>query len=140
MTIQHKYSRHLHWQAGASLLEVMVAVLIISFGILGLVGLQVKASSISIAAEDRNRASLLANDFISTMQARGEIPSGELLEALEDRAQDMQKGGLPSGEFKTVKISNNLVAVTVQWTPTNRQSSGEGEIAKYTTVAVLPHP
>jgi type IV pilus assembly protein PilV len=54
-------------QAGIALLEVLVAILLFSFGILGLIGLQARAISFSTDAEDRNRAAMLANEVATLM-------------------------------------------------------------------------
>lgn len=123
--------RHQH---GSSLLEVLVAVLIVSLGLLGLVGLQAKATSMSVSAEDRSRAALLANDFVSTMQLMRQIPEGTVLDALQERAADTLTGGLPDGEFKIDEVADNIVAVTVEWTPTNTPD----QPARHTTVAIIP--
>ncbi len=53
--------------AGMTLIEVMVATLIFSLGVLGLVAMQAKATSLSRDAEDRNRAALLANEGVSML-------------------------------------------------------------------------
>lgn len=124
----------LRHQYGSSLLEVLVAVLIVSFGLLGLVGLQAKATSMSISAEDRSRAALLANDFVSTMQLMRRMPNSDELEALQGRAENTLAGGLPDGEFKIEKVADNIVAVTVEWTPTNTPD----QPARHTTVAIIP--
>jgi len=55
-------------QRGSTLLEVLVSVLIFSFGILGLVAMQVRATQYSVDAEDRNRAALLADDLAAQMR------------------------------------------------------------------------
>ncbi len=55
-------------QSGTSLIEVLIALLIFCFGILGLVGLQANATKVSYDAEDRTRASLIAADMVAEMQ------------------------------------------------------------------------
>ena len=54
-------------QTGVALLEVLVSVLLFSLGVLGLIGLQARAINLSIDAEDRNRAALIANDIAAAM-------------------------------------------------------------------------
>ena len=53
---------------GFALLEVLVALLLFSFGILGLLGLQARAVSSESDAQDRNRAALIADRCASQMQ------------------------------------------------------------------------
>ena len=50
-----------------TLIEVLVSLLIFSFGFLGLIGMQARAVQLSTDAEDRSRAALLANDIVTTM-------------------------------------------------------------------------
>ena len=54
-------------QAGVMLLEALVAILIFSVGILGIVKLQAASIQESSAAEYRTIASMMANDVISQM-------------------------------------------------------------------------
>lgn len=54
-------------QSGAFLLEVLIAILIFSVGILGIVGLQASAVTASTDAKYRSEASLLANKLIGQM-------------------------------------------------------------------------
>jgi type IV pilus assembly protein PilV len=49
------------------MIEVLVAVLILSFGVLGLIGLQARAIGVANDAEDRNQAALLADEIIAAM-------------------------------------------------------------------------
>ncbi len=60
-------------QRGMLLLEMLVAVLLLSLGLLGLVGLQSAVVANSINAEDRTQAALLANELVSTMWAQGTV-------------------------------------------------------------------
>jgi type IV pilus assembly protein PilV len=54
-------------QKGMLLLEVLIAIVIFSFGILGLVGLQASVIANSINAEERSQAALLADEIVSQM-------------------------------------------------------------------------
>ncbi len=56
-------------QCGASLVEVMVAVTILSIGLLGLGLLQVKSLQLNTDAYLRSQATLIANEFIEDMRA-----------------------------------------------------------------------
>jgi len=62
-------NRRIHYQGGAMLLEALVALLIFSVGILGMVGMQTAAIQNSAAAVYRSEASYLANQIIATMWA-----------------------------------------------------------------------
>lgn len=67
-------------QHGVALLEVLISILIFSFGILGLIGLQARAIGFSLDAEDRNRAALLADDVASLMWLNNSVtlPAADL--------------------------------------------------------------
>ena len=54
-------------QHGVAMIEVLVAVLILSFGVLGLIGLQARAVNVANDAEERNQAALLADEIIAAM-------------------------------------------------------------------------
>jgi len=56
-------------QSGASLIEVMVAVIIMSIGLLGLAAMQTTAMKNNQSAMQRTQASLLAYEFIDLMRA-----------------------------------------------------------------------
>lgn len=56
-------------QCGASLIEVMVAVTILSIGLLGLGLLQVKSLQLNTDAYLRSQATLIASEFIEDMRA-----------------------------------------------------------------------
>src|SRR5690606_18258069 len=81
-------------QRGVALIEVLVAILIFSIGVLGLIGLQSRAIAVSMDTEDRNRASLLANELVSMLWLRGtsDITADEKT-AWEDRVADATQGG-----------------------------------------------
>jgi len=66
----------MHRQAGASLLEALVAILIFSMGIIALMGMQAASIKNSIDAKYRADAAYLANQIIAQMWVdRGNIDS-----------------------------------------------------------------
>jgi type IV pilus assembly protein PilV len=54
-------------QGGMTLIEVLVAVVLLAVGLLGMLGLLAIASKNSSDAQDRNRAALLANELAASM-------------------------------------------------------------------------
>ena len=102
-------------QRGSTLLEVLVAVLIFSFGILGLVAMQVRATQYSVDAEDRNRAALLADDLAAQMRLARTVtlPTAQIT-AWQARVADATTQGLPSGTA-TITVAGNTALITITW-------------------------
>lgn len=67
---QRRTRQAMHSQErGVLLLEALIAILIFSLGVLGMIGLQTASVKQATAAEDRSTAALLANDLIGRMWA-----------------------------------------------------------------------
>lgn len=104
-------------QTGFTLLEVLVAILICSFGLLGIVGLQARAMQYSVSAEDSNRAILLANEITTEMYTLNSVtlPS-TVIDAWQTRVRTPSAGGLPGGTG-TVAVAGRVATVTIEWLP-----------------------
>jgi type IV pilus assembly protein PilV len=121
--------------AGVSLVEVLVAILLFSFGLLGLVGLQARATQYAISAEDSNRAALLASDLAATMWTAGttSLPQATV-DAWSERVSAAAAGGLPNGQG-TVDVAGGVATITVSWRPPHVPSTQQH---RYQTQVVLP--
>lgn len=124
------------------MIEVLVAVLLFSLGVLGLMGLQAQAIKYSVESEDRNRAALFANEIASAMWLTNTValdpnagtPSSP---SWNTRARKI----LPSGEV-TIDAEPTLVRsanVTITWAPPQR-SANEAATSRLTTRVTLPPP
>lgn len=123
-------------QAGVALLEVLVSVLLFSLGVLGLIGLQARAINLSIDAEDRNRAALIANDIAATMWTTRTVAIDAA--AWTTRASNLQAGGLPSGNVTiTSDATTNSADIVITWRPPQRATD---EPSRLTTRVTLPPP
>lgn len=106
------------------LLEVLVSILIFSFGILGVVAMQARAAQLSVNAEDRNRAALLANEMATAMQLQGsnDVTGNAAMAAYytawQTRVGTATGSGLPGGTGTVSAVVANVATITVQWTPT----------------------
>jgi type IV pilus assembly protein PilV len=123
-----------------SLIEVLVAILVFSFGVLGMVGLQAQAVKLSTDSEDRTRAALLANQIVSEMwmQKTLTLPAATT-DAWVARVQDAAVSGLPSanGGIATNTVDGVLVAtVTVTWHSPARKPSDPDSV--YRTQVAMP--
>lgn len=126
-------------QSGVALIEVLVSILLFSLGILGLIGLQTRAISLSIDAEDRNRAALIANDIASTMWIKRtvsiDLAAGS--PSWNERARDPQAGGLPEGNVTITSTgAANTVDILITWRPPQRTASEQD--SRLTTRVSLP--
>lgn len=124
-------------QAGLTLIEVLVAILIFSFGLLGFVGLQARAIQYSVSAEDTNRAALLANEISSSMVAsQTASPSASAVAAWQARLSDAGNGGLANG-VGTVATVGKVTTITIQWQAPGA-ASGANSKNRYVTQVILP--
>lgn len=69
--MNHQSNRKLspHAMTGATLIEAMVALVVMSIGLLGLASLQLTGITNNTNAENRTNASLIANDMVERMRA-----------------------------------------------------------------------
>lgn len=93
-------------QQGVAILEALIAVLLFSFGILALVGLQASSMRLASDAKLRVDASYLANQKIGEMWADFENLSGH--------AGTVELSELPEGKMTTV-VAGDKVTVTITW-------------------------
>ena len=137
--------------AGFSLVEVLVALMILSIGLLGLAGLQVSGLQGSNSAYMRSAAMISVNDMIERMRANragaadyerglGDAVPGpantvaelDIVDWIGALQQDAKRGGLPGGDGSiAVDVPNSLVTVSVTW---NDNSPGVGANQKAITV------
>lgn len=100
-------------QAGVMLLEALVAILIFSVGILGIVKLQATSIQQSSAAEYRTIASMMANDVISQMWVSDKTPA-----TLKTNFESAS-GGTAYTQWQSQVIASGLPGVSAtQNTPT----------------------
>ena len=137
-------------QTGAYLLEALIGILIFSFGILGIVGLQAQAIRFTNDSEYRAEAVYLANSLISQMwtenqsslQTKYRSPGGseylnfktlKVMPALggamtSDPVVLVDDASLPPAPSKT----SSVVQVTIYW-----QLPGDQVQHNYTTTGVI---
>ncbi len=115
---------------GFSLLEVLIAVVVLSIGLLGLAGLQANGLRGNYSAYLRSQATFYANDIIDRMRANrnnalagaydltvGGTPntSGTAIADMDlTEWRSQVTNNLPSGASSTV-MNGGIVTVVVQW-------------------------
>jgi type IV pilus assembly protein PilV len=134
-------------QRGLSLIEVLVAIVIISLGLLGMAGLQASGLRSSQSAFYRAQAAQFAVDMAERMRANlGDArnytlamsdapPSGATVRD-RDRADWLARlATLPAGDGSiAVDLGNNTVTIAVQW---DDSRGGGAANANYTLVTRL---
>lgn len=133
--------RPMRRQAGLTLIEVLVAILIFSFGLLGFVGLQARAIQFSVGAEDSNRASMLANEMATTMLLLKNVNVNDPAVAAEivkwqTRTTSSSTLGLPNAEA-AASSSGNVATLTITWRANSVASSAPNAQNKYVTQVIL---
>lgn len=112
-------------QEGVLLLEGLIAILIFSLGVLGMIGLQAAAIKQSTAAKYRTDASLLANQLIGQMWASNrdpatlktafESPGGSGYQTWSTDVANALPGITSSANRPTVSITNSVATITLFW-------------------------
>jgi len=123
---------------GFTLLETLVALLVLSFGVMGLIALQGRALQYAVDAEDRNRAALLADELVSLMWLSRTVtlPSATVTNWTA-QVQNASASGLPQASA-TVSDPDALgvVTITIRWRPPSRKAAS-GDLV-YSTKVVVP--
>ena len=142
MTHVHLYSR----QSGAFLLEALIGILIFSFGILGIVGLQAQALKVTSDSQYRAEAVYLANglfaemwaDDYTTIKAKYQSPAGVAYTIFAAKVK-AQLGGAwvadPDVVFDDTKApsaQSSYVNVTIKF-----QTPGDQQVHNYLTSGVV---
>ena len=109
---------------GAMLIEVLVAILIFSIGVMALVGLQARMTQAQSTAKSRADATYLANELIGVMWS--DTTNLSSYDGCDSYArcndwQDKVTNSLPKGEgsVDVVDATTGEVAITVRWTSPN---------------------
>jgi len=121
-----------------SMIEVLASILIFSFGVLGLIGMQARVIGDSMDAEYRVQASYLANRLIGQMWTdRGNLigyADGALADGWKaDVAQALP--GADGANSPTVIVNGSQVDITMRW-----QRAADGEIRSFRTTAYINGP
>jgi type IV pilus assembly protein PilV len=113
-------------QSGATLIEVLVSVLIFSFGLLGLAGLQSRAMQFSGDADGTNRAAALASELTAQMYTlrTGDLTTAAAGTVLADWVTKVQtpavSGLAGGGATVNYTAATRIATIEINWvTPSN---------------------
>ena len=126
-------------QTGFTLLEVLIAVLVLSVGLLGLAGLQASSLRNNHSADLRSQATILAYGIADHMRANrtaalagsydvaySSTPSGGSIASSDVSAwKTLLSSTLPSGDG-SISRSGNIVTINVRWTGAGGKASDRG--------------
>lgn len=127
---------------GFTLLEVLIAMLVLSFGLLGLAALQAYSVKANQSANFRSQATALANMMLDNIRANrvnlgdyyandyaddvvcGDTPDGSSMGARDVSTWRIQVNcQLPQGRAAIAPISSNEVAVCLRWSDARWEST-----------------
>jgi len=130
-------------QRGIALIEALVAILIFSFGVLGLIALEASAVNFAVDSEDRNRAALFASDVASAMWTAGSVDwiGNAQLAALNNNVWQVNINnptttGLTNGTLNFTAVTAKSTDITITWRPPARAATSSN--STLTTRVILP--
>ncbi|MBS0418889.1 MAG: type IV pilus modification protein PilV [Proteobacteria bacterium] len=114
---------------GFTLIEALVALVVLSIGLLGVAGMQIAGLRANMSAASRTQASYLAADIVDRMRANNtnarsgsyNVGMGATLTGTSTAQTDVQTwvtelATLPSGQGSiTVDPTTNIATVVIQW-------------------------
>ena len=121
---------HRNSQRGTTLIETLVALLVLSIGLLGVAGLQLTSLRNNRSAHLRSQAQVMAYDITDRMRANRDIAidgsyniaigavgtAGTLVGDDLVRWKETLANSLPGGDGSVQVVNTNVVLITVQWT------------------------
>lgn len=117
------------------LIEALLAILLFSIGILGLVALQAISTQNSMNAGDRSIAASLANDMVSQMWLRNStVITADPLKSDLSAWQNKVTASLPNAAG-TVSADNGVATVTITWkSPSKRFDDNQNKLETSVTI------
>jgi type IV pilus assembly protein PilV len=116
-------------QRGVTLIEVLVAIVVLSVGLLGMAGLQVSSLRANQSAYIRTQAVSQAYDILD--EIRADLPNWQ---TYNGRNYDLS-ATFPSG-LATVAVNNFMLTVTVSWDDSAVAGGAANERVAVTTMMV----
>jgi type IV pilus assembly protein PilV len=126
-------------QQGVALMEALISILIFSFGVLGLFGLEASAINSAVDSEDRNRAALFASEVASSMWLAGTVTvSSAQMTTWTTNIANAAGTGMTNGTLNITPVAGttNATDITITWKPPTRATSSAA--SKLTTRVILP--
>lgn len=114
---------------GFTLVEALIALIVLSIGLLGVAGMQIAGLRANLSAASRTQASYLADDIVDRMRANntaarngeynvalGVTPTGTTTAQKDVQTWVTELQTLPSGKGSIgVNPTTNIATITIQW-------------------------
>jgi type IV pilus assembly protein PilV len=123
---------------GFTLIEVLISILVFSFGLLGAAAMQAMAVQAATQNGDRSRAAMLANEMVSTLWAtRSSTPASGDLAAWKTKVATPTVSGLPDGTGVVAPCTGvaNCAVVTITWKAPSAKVAAAA--SRYVTTVVI---
>jgi type IV pilus assembly protein PilV len=132
--------------AGSSLLEVLIALILLSLGMLGMISLQVTSLKSNQSAMTRSLATELTHEISDLMRANRTLalsgsydtefstaaPSGSSTHAVDLQNWKSRLAQLPAGQGR-IAHNGNQVEITVQWDESRLRQGDSAQQFSYRT-------
>ncbi len=102
-----QYQKQQH-QSGTSLLEVLVTIVILTFGLLGLAGLQMKTRMVEMESYQRSQAMIVLNDMVNRFQMSRNNPAGFITGSVIGGGSMVTCAGKTGAAFDLCEWGNTL--------------------------------
>lgn len=133
-------------QRGATLLEVLIALVILALGVLGMMALQTTSLKSNQTAMARTQATELANEITDLMRANQSLaragsydialtaaaPTGTTVNAVDLQNWKARLALLPDGKGSIARSGNQFI-VTVQWNESRLKNASSSQQFIYRT-------
>ena len=130
---------------GFTLIEVLISILVFSFGVLGAVGMQARVIQLSGQNANIARASMLADELASEMWTQQTVDvdltanadANAFYLAWQSRVGDGTGSGLPSGVGSITKATDATTGATTATITITWQSAGSAVQDRFLTTVVV---
>lgn len=127
-------------QRGVGMIEVLVAIVVLAFGLLGLAGLQTRVLAYSQSSLFRSQAAALTDDILDRMRADRARALGTLWDTALDTDLSTIGDTFPSSDLKnwkqevaallpagqaSISVNGSVVTIVVQWDDTRGREGSQ---------------
>lgn len=122
-------------ELGFTLIEVLIALVLFSIGILGIIALQGRAVDFTTQSENSTRAAILASDLAAQMQTLQTLaPSSTVISEWQSRVTSDPNLSLPNSSSSvaapTLDASGNSIytTITIRWKDPSKKATDSSDV------------